>query len=41
VLPRSFFEPGADKVARELLGHFLIRDTASGPAGGIVVETGW
>ena len=39
VLRRSFFEPSADVVARELLGHYLVRHTASGPAGGVVVET--
>lgn len=39
VLPRSLFEPPADEVAVALLGHFLVRHTTQGPAGGIVVET--
>src|ERR1041385_4535203 len=38
-LPRSFYEPSAKVVARELLGHFLIRNTSSGPCGGEIVET--
>jgi len=38
-LPRSFYEPSAKVVAPELLGHWLIRNTASGPCGGPIVET--
>jgi DNA-3-methyladenine glycosylase len=38
-LPRSFYEPSASVVAPKLLGHFLIRDTPSGPCGGAIVET--
>jgi DNA-3-methyladenine glycosylase len=38
-LPRSFYEPSAEAVAPALLGHWLIRNTASGPAGGPIVET--
>lgn len=38
-LPRSFYEPSADVVAARLLGHWLIRNTPSGPAGGPIVET--
>jgi DNA-3-methyladenine glycosylase len=38
-LPRSFYEPSAKTVARHLLGHFLIRRTADGFAGGVIVET--
>jgi len=38
-LPREFYEPSARKVARELLGHWLIRRTAKGPVGGPIVET--
>jgi len=38
-LPRSFYEPSAKVVARELLGHFLIRNTSEGPCGGAIVET--
>jgi DNA-3-methyladenine glycosylase len=38
-LPRSFFEPSAETVAPGLLGHFLIRNTSQGPAGGLIVET--
>jgi DNA-3-methyladenine glycosylase len=37
-LPRSFYEPDADHVAQALLGHFLIRNTPQGPAGGAIVE---
>jgi DNA-3-methyladenine glycosylase len=37
-LPRSFYEPGADKVAPRLLGHLLLRDTPKGLAGGPIVE---
>lgn len=38
-LPRSFYEPSAQIVAPALLGHWLIRNTAQGPAGGAIVET--
>jgi len=38
-LPRSFFAPSAAVVARRLLGHWLIRRTASGFCGGPIVET--
>jgi DNA-3-methyladenine glycosylase len=38
-LPRSFYEPSAEAVAPELLGHFLIRNTPRGPCGGAIVET--
>jgi DNA-3-methyladenine glycosylase len=38
-LPRSFYEPSAKTVARELLGHYLIRNTPNGPCGGAIVET--
>jgi DNA-3-methyladenine glycosylase len=37
-LPKSFYEPSAKVVAPQLLGHFLIRNTPSGPAGGPIVE---
>src|SRR6478672_407310 len=37
-LPRSFYAPDADHVARKLIGHFLIRNTPDGPAGGPIVE---
>lgn len=37
-LPRRFFSPPADVVAPRLLGHFLIRHTPAGPAGGPIVE---
>jgi DNA-3-methyladenine glycosylase len=38
-LPRTFYEPAADDVAPHLLGHLLIRNTADGPCGGVIVET--
>jgi len=38
-LPESFYLPTADKVASELLGHFLIRNTPEGICGGAIVET--
>lgn len=38
-LPRAFYEPTADVVAQRLLGHWLIRNTPGGPAGGPIVET--
>jgi DNA-3-methyladenine glycosylase len=37
-LPKSFYEPSAKVVAPQLLGHFLIRNSADGPAGGPIVE---
>ena len=38
-LPRDFYEPSADIVAGRLLGHWLVRNTPAGPAGGPIVET--
>jgi DNA-3-methyladenine glycosylase len=38
-LPREFYEPSASVVAPRLLGHWLIRQTAEGPCGGVIVET--
>src|SRR5690349_16448875 len=38
-LPRSFYEPSAEAVARALLGHRLIRQTANSAFGGEIVET--
>ncbi|HYE31984.1 MAG TPA: DNA-3-methyladenine glycosylase [Methylomirabilota bacterium] len=38
-LPRSFYEPSAKVVAPKLIGHYLIRRTESGFAGGPIVET--
>ena len=38
-LPRSFYEPSAEAVARALLGHRLIRQTTNGAFGGEIVET--
>ena len=38
-LPASFYEPSAKVVAPRLLGHFLLRRTPQGLAGGIIVET--
>ncbi len=37
-LPRKFYEPAADIVAPQLLGHFLIRRTPEGFCGGPIVE---
>ena len=37
-LPRSFYEPSADKVAPKLLGRLLLRNTPKGLAGGPIVE---
>lgn len=38
-LPRNFFHPSARVVAPRLLGHWLVRRTASGLCGGPIVET--
>jgi len=38
-LPRRFYQPSANAVAPALLGHWLIRNTPSGPCGGPIVET--
>ena len=38
-VPRDFFAESADVVAPRLLGHYLIRRTAAGYAGGRIVET--
>ncbi|MDB6017775.1 MAG: 3-methyladenine glycosylase [Pedosphaera sp.] len=38
-LPRKFYEPSAEVVASQLLGHYLIRNTPHGPCGGAIVET--
>jgi DNA-3-methyladenine glycosylase len=38
-LPRKFYQPSADVVALQLLGHWLIRRTKTGFAGGPIVET--
>ena len=38
-LPRSFYFPSAEQVAPDLLGHWLIRNTAHGAVGGPIVET--
>lgn len=39
-LPASFYEPSAELVAPQLLGHFLLRRTPDGAwAGGTIVET--
>ncbi|MBI5383139.1 MAG: DNA-3-methyladenine glycosylase [Verrucomicrobia bacterium] len=38
-LPASFYEPSAERVAPQLLGHFLVRRTPDGLAGGVIVET--
>lgn len=37
-LPPSFYEPNADLVAPQLLGHYLVRNTPQGPSGGRIVE---
>jgi len=39
VLPRSFYEPSAAKVAPALLGRLLLRRTERGWCGGVIVET--
>jgi DNA-3-methyladenine glycosylase len=38
-LPVAFFGPSAEVVAPRLLGHFLVRHTPDGLAGGVIVET--
>jgi DNA-3-methyladenine glycosylase len=38
-LPRVFYQPSARVVAPALLGHWLVRRTPEGPAGGPIVET--
>lgn len=38
-LSRAFYEPSAEVVAPRLLGHWLVRRTANGLSGGIIVET--
>ncbi len=38
-LPASFYVPSAKVVAPRLLGHWLVRNTETGPAGGLIVET--
>jgi DNA-3-methyladenine glycosylase len=38
-LPAEFYEPSASTVAPLLLGHWLVRNTPTGPSGGIIVET--
>jgi DNA-3-methyladenine glycosylase len=38
-LPRAFYEPSAKVVAPRLLGHWLVRRTTDGLAGGPIVET--
>jgi DNA-3-methyladenine glycosylase len=38
-LPPDFFQPSAQHVAPRLLGHWLLRRTGQGFAGGMIVET--
>jgi DNA-3-methyladenine glycosylase len=38
-LPRDFYQPSAEIVAAQLVGHWLVRNTPSGVAGGMIVET--
>ncbi len=38
-LPRGFYEPSAEVVAPELIGHWFIRRTKHGLCGGQIVET--
>ncbi|HEY6229128.1 MAG TPA: DNA-3-methyladenine glycosylase, partial [Verrucomicrobiae bacterium] len=37
-LLRSFFMPSAEQVAPHLLGHWLVRRSEGGIAGGVIVE---
>ncbi len=39
VLPRDFYQPSADLVAPDLLGHFLLRKVENEWVGGEIVET--
>jgi DNA-3-methyladenine glycosylase len=38
-LPREFFARSATVVARQILGHYLVRRIPGGVAGGLIVET--
>jgi DNA-3-methyladenine glycosylase len=38
-LPRDFYLEPTTQVAQSLLGHLLLRNTAQGLCGGIIVET--
>jgi DNA-3-methyladenine glycosylase len=38
-LPRTFYEPSANVVGPELLGHFLLRRIGDRICGGVIVET--
>ena len=38
-LPRTFFAPSAETVARELLGQLLLRNDSGKISGGVIVET--
>lgn len=38
-LPRSFYQPSAERVAARLLGHWLLRKLPEGLCGGPIVET--
>jgi DNA-3-methyladenine glycosylase len=38
-LPRSFYQPSAEVVARRLLGHWLVRNSREGPLAGAIIET--
>src|SRR5690349_4769547 len=37
-LPRSRYQPSADVVAPQLLGHWLVRKFSDGVCGGVIVE---